>query len=236
MKKFQFLSRHRLFLVILSIFGIVAFLDLSNLDRYLHKEVCLILGLFFDTTCTDFYDLPIWEVSVSFGTLAAVYFAYAAIEQSNRQLEVEQTPYVVMKDRIVTAGEGRLHVVSLKNVGKGMAINLTATADPEGKVSIIEGSNPHSIDLASGEYNNNWAIDEGQVIEGLKAQGKKVKSFVIKEIPDEVDLDEGNKPDSEFLLYFWYEDQIGHKYKTETTIRHAGYFLKVMANKVLRIS
>ena len=236
MKKFQFLPRQKLFIVLLVIFWTVAFLDLSNLDRYLHKGICSTLDLVFETSCPDFYDLPIWEVAVSFGTLAVVYFAYAAIDQSNRQMEVEQTPYVTMKDRIVATGEGRLHVISLKNVGRGMAVNLRATADPDGKISMIEGSNPYSIDLGSGEYNNSWAIDEGQVIKGLQAQGKTVQNSVINEIPDEAGLQEEEKDKSEFSLYYWYEDQIGHKYKTETKIRHSGHFLKVMVNGVSRIS
>lgn len=84
MKKFQFLPRRKLPLVFLVILGAIAFLDLSNLDRYLHKGICLTLGLVFETTCPDFYDLPIWEVTMSFGILAIVYFACVAIGQSDR--------------------------------------------------------------------------------------------------------------------------------------------------------
>lgn len=85
MKRPQFLPKRKSPLVILIIFGVIAFLDLSNLDRYLHKGVCLALGVFFETVCPDFYDLPIWEVATTFGILVIAYFAYTAIDRPDRQ-------------------------------------------------------------------------------------------------------------------------------------------------------
>ena len=208
--------------------------DLSNIDSELHKVLCLTLGKVFRTICPDFYDLPIWEVAVAFGTLTAAYYAYTAIKESNRRLRLEQEPDVRIKDRVQTAmtpNSSRLHLISLKNYGKGRAVNITATADPEGKISIIDGSNPNCIDLGPADINSGWAIDESQVIKGLAKQGIIVKS-VVKEVPDEKKVQEDEKHKADFNLYLWYEDQLGTKYKTRTKIRNSGGFFKVMENKV----
>lgn len=225
------------FLLIILIVLVAIFIDLSNLDSGIHKNLCRAIGVFFKTICPDFYDLPIWEVAVATGTIAAAYFAYAAIRESNKRLEVEQTPYVVLKDRIFTAGSGKdehLDLISLKNIGKGSAVKITASSDPEGQISIIEGSNPHSIDLASGDYHNNWAIDEGQVVKGLAKQGKKIKS-VIKDVPNEANLEDDEKDNADFYLFIWYENQAGNRYRTVVQIRHSGYFFKVMENKFEKV-
>src|SRR3989344_1651868 len=157
--------------LILLAFSILVFADLSNIDSFFYKYACGLLDIIFNLACPDFYDLPFWEVTVSVGTIATAYFALAALRQSNRQLEIEQTPYVVLKDRIATAANGHVHTMSLINIGKGMAANITAYTDPAGKISIIEGSNPHSIDLGAGVPNTGWALDNGQFIRGLVMQG-----------------------------------------------------------------
>lgn len=230
-------------LVIFIVLLFVVFVDISNLDSLLYKILCSTFGLVFKTICPDFYDLPIWEVAVAFGTLTAAYYAYSAIRESNKRLRLEQEPDVRLTQRIGTASPlNELHTISLKNFGKGRAVNITATADPEGTIFIIEGSNPHSIDLGPGDYNTGWAIDESQVIKGLakqdiiiKASKKGATPLVIEGIPDENKLKEGEKDGADFYLYLWYEDQLGNRYRTATKIRHSGYFLKVMENKVERV-
>lgn len=219
-------------IIILLIISIFIFVDLSNLDSSIYKQICFLL--FFNKICPDFYDLPIWQVSVSIGTISAAYFAFIALTESNRHFDLEQTPHVVIKDRIITDAANKLHVIMLKNIGKGSAASITATADPDGKISIINGSNPHSIELTSGEPHNNWAIDENRVVEGLRKQGIHVNSSVFNEIPDENSLSVDQKDKADFKLFLWYSDQRDNKYKTETTIRHSGPFMKVMKNKVER--
>lgn len=229
------ISKNRPLAMILLGSILIGFLDLSNIDRTLYKMGCLLLKGLLPAVCPDFYDLPIWEVGITFGTLTAAYYAYAGIRESNKRLELEQTPHVVFNDKIVTAadidGIQRLHTVSLENVGKGRAINITATADPEGKISMIEGSNSHSIDLAPGGHYTSWAIDEGQVIKGLAKQGIKVIS-ISNDIPDENILKDDEKDKADFRLFLWYEDQIGNHYKTTGKFRRAGIFLKKMENRV----
>lgn len=229
--------KNRPLLTIFLLILLAVFTDLSNLDSLLHKGLCTLFGKVFSAVCPDYYDLPIWEVGVSFGTVAAALFAYKAIIESNRRLEIEQTPYVVLKERVYTAGSGRsehLHIISLKNVGKASAVRIIATTDPEGEISIIEGSNPHSIDLAPAEPHNNWAIDEQRVIEGLAKQGKIVRS-VVRDIPDENTLRVDQKDKADFNLFIWYENQQGNRYQTIVKIRHSGVFFKVMENKFEKI-
>lgn len=230
------------YLIVLAIILLV-FIDLSSIDSILYKNVCRVLSISFYVTCPDFYDLPFWEVTVSVGTIATAYFAFAAIKQaikeskqaakqSNKQLEIEQTPYVVLRDRITTVTGGHVHTMSLANIGRGMAANVTASTDPSGNISIIDGSNPHSIDFASGGVNSGWALDDGQFIRGLAQQGIKIKSNVLADIPDENGLAVKDKDKADFYVYLRYQDQIGHTYITRTKIRHSGSFLKVMENKV----
>lgn len=243
MKKYPILT---IFIVII----FVIFVDISNLDSLLHKLSCNGFGLVFNTRCPDFYDLPIWDVAVALGTLTAVYYAYFAIRESNKRFEIEQTPYVVLDDRIYTAaGSGteesvrheRLHTINITNVGRGSAINLTVTSDPEGKISIIEGSNPHSISLPSSKPYVNWAIDEQQVIKGLRKQGITNINLMVKDIPTEESLNHSNKHKADFHLYIWYKDQLENKYMTRVKIRHthshtsAPHFFKVMENKKVQI-
>lgn len=192
--------------------------------------------MIFKTFCTIYYDMPIWEAGVAVGTLSAAYYAYAGIRESNKRLQIEQSPHVVFNDRIVTAAPlNTLHVISIKNAGKGRAINITATADSKGSISIIEGSNANSVTLRDGEHNTSWAIDEDQVLKGLNKEGRRLGSPIIESLPDEAELSENEKDMSDLILYLWYEDQIGNKYRTTGKFRHAGHFIKMMGNVVDRI-
>lgn len=222
-------------ILVIALIVVLAFLfDFLNLDRSSYKVACSVADTIFDVFCPDYYDLPIWQAAATFGSLAALYFAYRAIIQSSKQLEAEQTPYVVMKNHIVMVDNStRMHMVMFENIGKGLAANITLTADPEGKISIIEGSNPHTVNLGSGQYDNGWAVDEARVIEGLQLQGKNITTNVISDIPDENSV--ADKNESDFYLYYWYQDQTGQKYLTKTKIRHSGNFLKVMENKIRRL-
>lgn len=182
-------------------------------------------------------DQKLLNTLTSIGTLLSVFFAYKALRQTSKQLEIEQTPYVVLKERIGTsAPDNRIHIAQLKNLGKGSAFGIRLTTDPEGMISIIDGSNPHTIDLSSSEVNNGWALDETPAIAGLRKQGLKIKNSIINELPDENNFkNESEKVKSNFLIYIWYQDQVGKKYKTETIIRHSGSFLKVMENHFFKI-
>ncbi len=179
----------------------------------------------------------LWNSLMSIGTLASAFFAFKALKQTSEQLKIEQTPYVVLKGRITTADpDKRIHIAQLKNLGKGPAFNVRLTTDPRGKISIIDGSNPHSIDLSSSEVNNGWALDEGQAIKGLNVQGINIKKSIINEIPDENAITiESDKQKADFSIFIWYKDQVGNRYKTEAIVRHSGHFLKIMENVFAKI-
>lgn len=75
----------------------------------------------FGRECATYrYDLPFWEVLVSLGTILAAYFAYAAIKQSNRQLNIGLTPYLVLVDRVTTNADNTVQSITVENVGKGL--------------------------------------------------------------------------------------------------------------------
>lgn len=209
------------------------FIDFSNIDRWLYKSSCTIFSNFFPMSCPDYFDIPIWEAGVVFGTIAAAYYAYAAIAEASKRLELDQAPYVVFTSKIIMSGNNppRFHVVSLENIGKGRATNITISADDQNRLSIAEGSNSHSINLKDGEHNTGWGVDEEQVIKGLALQGREIVISVFSEIPDEMTLSEDEKEKSDIFLYLWYEDQIGIKYRTIGKFRHSGLFFKLMENR-----
>jgi hypothetical protein len=217
--------------IILSVIAISIF-DISGLDSISYKLLCSLIALLFKNVCPDFYDLPIWQVAVAVGTISAAYFAYRAIRESNRRLEIEQSPHIVIKDRLFFGGFGnKASGISIVNVGRGSAINIRATADPEGKISIIDGSNPHAVDLNPEGYNNGWAVDEARIIDGLLKQGIEIKNSLWDETPDEQNLPEKEMYKSEFYLFLWYDDRMGNRYMTKTKFRNNNGFFKVMENK-----
>lgn len=240
------IKKYSQLLTVASIFFVICLVDVSNLDNAFYQIFCFLTSkLGFHTYCARYYDIQIWDLFVTIGTLSAGYFAYLAVQESNVRLEIEQSPYVVFSDRIITADLSRtMHVISIKNIGRGSALRIIATADPDGKISIIDGSNPHSIDLAQSQGNNSWAVDEARVREGLIKQGislnhvvsLKQKTLVEDGIPDENRLEPEEKYKADFNLYLWYGDQMQNKYVTIGKFRHSGYFLKLMENQIKKIS
>lgn len=235
-------SSNRLIQILIGVVGIIALVDLTNWDNDLHRWLCILLNTNRSVACHSYYDLPLWEVGAAVGTILAALAAYAAIKQSSKQLEIEQTPHVVLQDHIGTTNDysahemrTRVHTIKVKNVGRGSAIHISVTADPEGEISIIEGSNPHTINLAAKEYNNSWAIDETQVIKGLEKQGISVEGTIIDHFPKEETLAKESIKDAEFKLFIWYEDQLGNAYESVATIRRASHFLKVMETDVTKL-
>lgn len=228
-------SQKQTLLVFLLVAVVITIFDISSLDNLFYQFFCHLINNIFPTVCVNYYDLPYWEVLVAIGTLSAAYFAFAGINEANKRLELEQAPYVVFSDRIsISAPQNRLHIISVKNAGKGRAMNITASADTKEKNSIIDGSNPHSINLRDGEVHNNWAIDEARVIEGLSLAGVSIK-HVMSDIPDENSLEKSKRYLSDLYLYLWYDDQLGNHYCTTGKFRHSGHFMKLMENTVRKV-
>lgn len=226
--------------ILLGIFLVVILVDFSDLDTSVHTWVC---GYFVRKCSLYLFDLPFWEVLVSLGTLLAAYFAYAAIMQSNKQLSLELTPYLVLISRIHTSSDNSVIGIEVENVGKGTAVNARVSADSEGKISLADSSNPHSQNISAGKRAT-WAIDDNQLKSGLVAQDVISKATLTKLpksihvfdiIPDELALLDKEKDKSDFNIYLWYEDQLSNKLRTKVVVRHSGYFLKVMSHTVEKI-
>lgn len=211
--------------------------DFSDLDTFIHEHICT----WFGRECATYrYDLPFWEVLVSLGTILAAYFAYAAIKQSNRQLNIGLTPYLVLVDRVTTNADNTVQSITVENVGKGSAINVWLSSDQIGGTPLADSSNPHSHNISPGKRVS-WALDDNQLKKGLITQRiisqldfialpKSTPAFDI--IPDELTLEDHEKYKSDFHIYIWYEDQTPTKWRTTVTVRHSGYFLKVMGHVI----
>lgn len=198
-----------LLLVLFIIFAMVAFVDLANIDRYLYKGICSLLDIFFESNCPDFYDIPFWSLSTLLSAIIALILSYLAIRQSNRQLEVEQEPYVVADGSIVLVGHGR-HEVTLKNVGRGSALRITCSTDRKDRdKAFFEDTEPHSYYLSMND---------------------KVESLVSE---DAISKIKGNKRRNGYYFYIFYEDQMGKPYMTEVEMKlpdEGGVKLVIMEN------
>lgn len=159
-------------------------------------------------------------------------------EQIEKQLVIEQTPLIIVKDRITVSSLGqekKLHMMEIENVGRGSALNVTVSFDPERLIPAADGSNPNSVNLYPGARFS-WALDDGQVRIGLTKQGIKVIKSII-DIPEEEKLKDSEKSKADFYAYLSYEDSFGNKFITVAKVRHwRGDFFKVMENKINKAS
>lgn len=80
------LNHHRLFVVFLVLFLVVAAVDMLNLDRLVYKAVCDMFAPVSGSPCPAYYDLPIWQVYLSLGILAGLYHVHAEVRTTNRHL------------------------------------------------------------------------------------------------------------------------------------------------------
>lgn len=205
-----------------------SFFDLVNLDAIIYKNLCLFLSLFgYKLICYDFYDVKYWEGAVSLGTILASYFAYQALKKNNESMFAEQKPFVVFYNQISLSAGNKVHGVSLKNIGRGLAHNITLTADPtiiDGKV--IDGSNPGTIHLSPNESHSLWALDDTKLIKQLRKRGYKGKDI----------LEMSGKKLNEWqekgiILYVHYYDSLENEYVTEAKFQQFNHFIKLVSSK-----
>lgn len=108
-----------------------------------------------------------WSALGSIGTLIATFLAFRAIQQSNKHLEIEQTPHVVL-DHIIR--EGSRYGFAIKNIGRGPAVHITfSTSGDMSKRNNAFFSNDqsHSANFYPFEESHYWYVD-GNVLDGLK--------------------------------------------------------------------
>lgn len=100
----------------------------------------------------------IWSAIVAFGTISAGYFAYKALDQSNKQLKDQQKPYIV---------SGNMNydktAIQFKNIGNGVALNVFVSTDPDGK---RRAEDPH---LPENQY-----VESGRELTTLMTDPKKI--------------------------------------------------------------
>lgn len=116
-------------------------------------------------------NLSDWIVLLgSIGSVSAVVVAWFAIKQSNKQLKIEQTPYVVLDHiRIISPRVG----FAIKNIGKGPAMSITfnISGDLEDRNdAFFSNDQPHSANLSSSEESHYWEVDL-HVIQNLYNHG-----------------------------------------------------------------
>lgn len=86
MKFMNVVRYHRLFVIFLLLFFLVAAVDLLNFDRALYSAICGLVAPISQSPCATFYDLPIWDVYLSLAILAALYHVHSEIRISNKHL------------------------------------------------------------------------------------------------------------------------------------------------------
>jgi hypothetical protein len=155
--------------------------------------------------------MQVWDVAIAVGTILAAYFAYKAINQSNKQLEVEQEPYVVVNSSINLISNGR-HMITLKNVGRGSALRITCSVDKEDKDKpFFETTESHSYNLSMNDHITAQANDS--VID-------KIKQNIV------------NNKDG---FYIFYKSQLGKAYITKVKLKEIPNKLVFMENDRIEI-
>lgn len=106
------------------------------------------------------------ELIGAVGAIAAAGAAWFAIRHSSKQLNIEQTPYVVL-DKI-HRNNGYEFIV--KNIGRGPAINITCCESKNEKDrnnGFFSDDQPHSVNLESSGKSEPWHVD-GERIDNLE--------------------------------------------------------------------
>lgn len=207
-------------------FCLIIVLDFYDIDNLIYLSFCPLIRIQkYSLTCAVYYDLPIWEVLTSFGTVIAGFFAYKAIIQSNKQFMLNNKPNLVACDNLGVSGSPpEIFSIHFKNVSNGYATNIKITADSSRSVLIGDSSNPDIQDLGP-NGKSYLAIDSSKLKAGLIFQNIHIKNNVLKEI-DHINL------------YLWYEDLSGHKYKTTSSFvkeNSKSHFLKIANNLIEEI-
>lgn len=140
------------------------------------------------------FESPSWNVIGSLGAAAAALAAFGAIRQSNKQLKIEQTPYVTL-DHILRQ-ENRFGF-AIKNIGKGPAVHVTFSISDKTSnrnEAFFSDDQPHSANLRSSEESHYWMVDNN-VLERLSLKG----GFAF--------------------LYIFFEDQANNLFRTRVKIK-----------------
>lgn len=131
------------------------------------------------------------------GTFVAAVFAGLALRQSNKQLKIEQTPYIVL-DHIRKVGDR--FGFAVKNIGRGSAINITFSIEENissRNDAFFSDDQPHSANFRSMEESHYWKTD-----------ASRLDNLIFK--------------NGFAFLYIFFEDQSFSPYRTKVKIKSIG--------------
>lgn|GEM_PF-5524432 len=176
------------------------------------------LGFFLDI----FMSNTIWSIIQTLGVIASVIIAFLAIRSSNRslekQLDIEQTPYVVGKGMISfnsIPGDGFNYLANciyLKNIGRGMAKNIVISLEKTthgNKTILTESNQSTTIDLGAGEEAEPWLIKIDKLLEATTDDYSRVKAYI------------------------YYFDQLDNRYITELKLERTSRGFTVIFNDIV---
>ncbi len=86
MKEKHLSQQHSLVLVLVGLFFIIATVDFLNFDSILYRLLCIPMAPYFNLSCTDYYDMPIWDVYLSVAILATLYHVHDEVRSTNTHL------------------------------------------------------------------------------------------------------------------------------------------------------
>ena len=162
----------------------------------------------------------------SLAVIVSLYSSHQSNKHIEKQLEIEQEPYVVILDGMYvnephTSRPGQVpFVLKIKNIGRGPALRVTVTTSrTDQNKAFFEASEPHSIDLSSGDEKFDWKVDENNldVYIGESYEGLHIDTLLTS---------------NPVYLYVYCYDQLGKIHKTKTKLESCNPYpyLKVMEN------
>ena len=174
-----------------------------------------------------------WDGLEAIGTSLAFFAAIWAINENNKQsrealertekqLEIEQEPLVVLSE--ISAGVGA-YALTIKNIGRGPALSITGNVSKDTDVrnsAFFQTAHPHSWNLSSGGQFEGWQVDTHRI--------------------DEETIEESGYR----YFYLFFKSQLGDLYRTEIKIKEVGVVVsetseigkcyKIMENSVEKIA
>ena len=87
MKISRFVEEHSLFISLLVLFLVIGALDIVGVDSTVYKWICSLFSPLTLSACTDYYDVPIWQVYLSVALLAALYHVHVELRITNKHLK-----------------------------------------------------------------------------------------------------------------------------------------------------
>jgi len=187
-----------------------------------------------------FPDKSFWTPLAAIGTVGAALMAWKANLVVQKQLAIEQKPYVVLVDEIFVhevVNKKDLPIddldIKVKNVGRGPALRVTITGlKTDRNNAFFEADQPHSIDLFSGEKKIDWKVDSHNLKMIIKDQtGKEISTFSKFNQPIFLYIHYFNQDEKEFITKVRLEPF--HYSPGNLSAGTRKFSLKVMENEML---